>query len=277
MGTPQGVHRTVYVSWHFCHIERTYRLAKRRMISQNMNYDEELNSMTIEAQWLFNRLLSITDDCGVIPYGEKILISMLNINSEINPVYKKISGNFGKLLNEILNKKLLIVLEHNSKKYLCFKSESFDEYQSYLIKNRTKSEYLKITKDMFFQLYDTTFGKLREKSGISGDNDSYHIESKEHRVISRKQKEETGNFCKPEIEEVKNYFSERGINSNEYEKYFDFYESKNWYVGKNKMKDWKAAVRNWIRGMKETTKSKKTITNEHGTFEIDEKGNLSKI
>jgi hypothetical protein len=27
--------------------------------------------------------------------------------------------------------------------------------------------------------------------------------------------------------------------------FVDFYESKNWMVGKNKMKDWKASVRTW--------------------------------
>ena len=31
------------------------------------------------------------------------------------------------------------------------------------------------------------------------------------------------------------------------EKFIDFYESKGWMVGKNKMKDWKAAVRTWER------------------------------
>ena len=63
-------------------------------------------------------------------------------------------------------------------------------------------------------------------------------------------------FLKPTHEELKAYFEERGITSNEYERYYDFYESKNWMVGKNKMKDWKSAVRNWIRGMKPTQKSK---------------------
>jgi hypothetical protein len=29
--------------------------------------------------------------------------------------------------------------------------------------------------------------------------------------------------------------------------FVDFYESKGWLVGKNKMKDWKAAVRTWER------------------------------
>lgn len=33
----------------------------------------------------------------------------------------------------------------------------------------------------------------------------------------------------------------------EAEKFFDYYTSNGWHVGKNKMKDWKSAVRNWIR------------------------------
>jgi hypothetical protein len=31
------------------------------------------------------------------------------------------------------------------------------------------------------------------------------------------------------------------------EAFIDFYSSKNWMIGKNKMKDWKAAVRTWER------------------------------
>ena len=49
---------------------------------------------------------------------------------------------------------------------------------------------------------------------------------------------------KPSIEEIKAYCKERNNNINA-EQFYDFYESKNWYVGKNKMKDWKACVRTW--------------------------------
>lgn len=51
-------------------------------------------------------------------------------------------------------------------------------------------------------------------------------------------------FVKPTLEEVRNYCIERKNNVNP-EKFIDFYESKDWYIGKNKMKDWKAAVRTW--------------------------------
>ena len=53
-----------------------------------------------------------------------------------------------------------------------------------------------------------------------------------------------GRFKKPLISDISNYIEERGnlINAN---KFFDYYESNGWKVGKNKMKCWKAAVRNW--------------------------------
>ena len=57
-------------------------------------------------------------------------------------------------------------------------------------------------------------------------------------------------FTPPTVEDVKAYCEERG-NSVDPERFFDFYSSKGWMVGKNRMKDWKAAVRNWERDRKE--------------------------
>jgi hypothetical protein len=51
-------------------------------------------------------------------------------------------------------------------------------------------------------------------------------------------------FVKPTLDEVKNYCLERN-NSVDPESFIDFYESKGWLIGKNHMKDWKAAVRTW--------------------------------
>ena len=51
-------------------------------------------------------------------------------------------------------------------------------------------------------------------------------------------------FKKPTFDEVNNYCLERN-NNIDAEAFIDFYESKNFMIGKNKMKDWKAAVRTW--------------------------------
>tara|TARA_R110002012_G_scaffold9491_4_gene43573 strand:+ start:4511 stop:5113 length:603 start_codon:yes stop_codon:yes gene_type:complete len=53
-------------------------------------------------------------------------------------------------------------------------------------------------------------------------------------------------FKKPNKIEIKIYCIERKNNIN-FEAFYDFYESKNWMVGKNKMRDWKAAIRTWER------------------------------
>ena len=53
-------------------------------------------------------------------------------------------------------------------------------------------------------------------------------------------------FSPPEVEEIAAYCAERGNGVNP-QQFFDFYESKGWMVGKNRMKDWKAAVRTWER------------------------------
>lgn len=62
-------------------------------------------------------------------------------------------------------------------------------------------------------------------------------------------------FSPPKVEEVKAYFQEKGLSSKdaklEAEKFIDRYEANGWIVGKTKMKDWKAAARNWLRNRKE--------------------------
>ena len=58
-------------------------------------------------------------------------------------------------------------------------------------------------------------------------------------------------FAPPTVDEVRAYCQERGNNIDP-QRFVDFYESKGWFVGKNKMKDWKAAVRNWEGRDKQT-------------------------
>lgn len=60
-------------------------------------------------------------------------------------------------------------------------------------------------------------------------------------------------FTPPTIEEVAGYINEKGYHVNA-EQFVDFYASKGWMVGKNKMKDWKACVRTWERNRQNNTR-----------------------
>lgn len=72
-------------------------------------------------------------------------------------------------------------------------------------------------------------------------------------------KEKAKRFSPPTLEEVKNYCLERK-NAVEPQRFFDFYTAKDWYIGKNKMKDWKAAVRTW------ENKDKAELKQKQGSF-----------
>jgi hypothetical protein len=63
-------------------------------------------------------------------------------------------------------------------------------------------------------------------------------------TTNKNDKKERMLFIVPSLQEVSGYCQERNNNVDS-QKFFDFYESKGWMVGKNKMKDWKAAVRTW--------------------------------
>lgn len=63
-------------------------------------------------------------------------------------------------------------------------------------------------------------------------------------------------FIKPTIEEIQNYCNERN-NDIDADSFYDFYESKGWMIGKNKMKDWKSAIRTWEKHNKPKVKNDK--------------------
>ena len=81
-------------------------------------------------------------------------------------------------------------------------------------------------------------------------------------------------FKKPTLDEVKNYCILRK-NNIDAEAFIDFYESKNFMIGKNKMKDWKAAVRTWERREKDKPETMSKI-HQHLQKNLNVKEKLKK-
>lgn len=67
-------------------------------------------------------------------------------------------------------------------------------------------------------------------------------------------KGESKRFTPPTPDDVSAYALEKGYVIDA-EAFCDFYTSKGWKVGKDSMKDWQAAVRNWVRRDKEDGKT----------------------
>ena len=111
--------------------------------------------------------------------------------------------------------------------------------------------------------YDTYQCGLHDNQTITqqsnnGDATQNHPNNNDNKVKNENNdkkgcRDKTPRFIPPTLDDIKNYVAERGL-SCDAEKFFDFYQSKGWMVGKNKMKDWRAAVRNWARTEKQDNK-----------------------
>lgn len=132
-----------------------------------------------------------------------------------------------------------------------------------VVKSDTKKTVINVVNYRVYQ--DSENEKTTEKRQ-SNDTET----SQKH--TNKNEKNEKNNtikrFTPPTHEQVSSYCQERnnGIDSDEF---IDFYESKGWMVGKNKMKDWKAAVRNWERSRKKGTRAEKQTNTGHLDCERD--------
>lgn len=129
---------------------------------------------------------------------------------------------------------------------------------------RTAITHLKLTGELTYKSYSkyTVFTVknycLYQTSDIQNDiqatgkrhsNDILTTTIEEKKEVNNK-KEDTNvskkKFTPPSLDDVRTYCLERS-NNVDAQAFVDFYESKGWMVGKNRMKDWKAAVRTWER------------------------------
>ena len=110
-------------------------------------------------------------------------------------------------------------------------------------------------------------GKQKHMKDIS---DSYvphmenEIENENEIVIEDKiEKKPRAKFSPPDYNDIESYMKERNSVAGgvwpvdkvvtEAKKYFNYYQSNGWRVGKNPMKDWQAAARNWMNNANQFT------------------------
>lgn len=85
-----------------------------------------------------------------------------------------------------------------------------------------------------------------------------------YRVYGGNPSQKRSRFTPPTVEQVSQYVREQGYSVDPV-RFVDHYESNGWMVGKNKMKDWKAAVRNWNTGSPQNA-SRRNVHNPSGTL-----------
>ena len=165
-----------------------------------------------------------------IPYNDSMLATITN--TDINIVSAAI--NVFEQLNmiEIMDDGTYYMNE--VEKMLGFESEWAEKKRLYREKQRTSAGLIE-DKERTMSSENRT---LSDKSKRKSKSKSIEIDKEVSKNAKR--------FTPPTVEEVRAYCQERG-NHVDPERFVDFYSSKGWMVGKNHMKDWRAAVRTWER------------------------------
>lgn len=164
-----------------------------------------------------------------IPYNEQMLSTITNTNIDIVRSAVKIFTSL----------KMMDILDDGS--YYMNKIEKMIGHETYWAeRKRIQKSKIKCTDEL------DTLEKVQSVQHLSKQELELEIEL-EKELDKDNNTPKSRNFVKPTLEEVNSYCNERN-NGVDPEKWFNFYESKGWMIGKNKMKDWRAAVRTWERG-----------------------------
>lgn len=114
---------------------------------------------------------------------------------------------------------------------------------------------------------DTDIEEDKEKEEDKEEKYEYDGESFRPKSVPQAEKR-TKRFTPPTLEEVRSYCAERR-NNVDAQRFVDYYTSNGWLVGKNKMKDWKAAVRTWERNNTSSNKSSGIAVKQNASDDLD--------
>lgn len=219
-------------------------MAERRMFAKKITESDAFLDMPSSTQMLYFHLSMNADDDGFVNNPKKI---------------QRMCGASDDDFKLLIAKSFVILFEsgiivikhwkmHNYIQSDRYRPTDYVDEKSMLGVKKNKAYTLDVNKMDTKCIQDVSVGK--DSIGkVSIDKNSIVKDSKRESVRGEK----TKRFIPPSVEEVEQYCLERS-NNIDAQSFIDFYESKGWMIGKNKMKDWKAAVRTWERNRKQENK-----------------------
>ena len=227
-------------------------MAERRMFTKKITESDAFLDMPSSTQMLYFHFSMNADDDGFVNNPKKI---------------QKMCGASDDDFKLLIVKSFIILFDsgiivikhwkmHNYIQADRYRPTDYVEEKSMLGIKSNKAYTLDVSKMDTECIQNGYIGK--DSIGkVSIDKNSIDKDSKGESVRVEKAKR----FYPPTLDEVKQYCEERKNNIDPMA-FIDFYSSKGWMIGKNRMKDWKAAVRTWERKRKEESKTESSVYDE---------------
>lgn len=206
-------------------------MAERRMFAKSIVDSDAFLEMPMSARLLYYDLSMRADDDGFVNSPRKIMKFVGATNDDMNIlIARKFVIAFDNGVVVIKHWRI-----HNYIQSDRYKETNYKEQKALLTLDENKA-YKMAMDTPCIQNVSSLDTQVRLEIGKNRVNTN--IGAKRSR------------FTPPTTEEIQAYCNEKHYNVSP-EHFIDYYESNGWKVGRNSMKDWKAAVRNWARRDKE--------------------------
>ena len=215
-------------------------MAERRMFAKTIIDSDMFLDMPLSTQALYFHLSMRADDDGFINNPRKIQRMIGASDDDLKVLVMKrfilpfdsgvVVIKHWRIHNYIRNDRYKETVYQDEKAQLLLKENgAYTEVATIGIPDCNQDGYQMETQD---RLGKDRLGEVRVGEDREGDED-INVPTKPSK-----------RFTPPTVDEVREYCEERGNGVNP-QRFVDYYSSNGWMVGKNKMKDWKAAVRTW--------------------------------
>lgn len=201
-----------------------------RIIKESICTSETIDQMSWFEECFFHRLLVNCDDYGCMDARPKIL------KSKLFPLKDRLSlKDIESALHRLADIGCVRLYECDSKPYLYL--PTWESHQTVRAKRRKYPSPNDVKSDEIIC-------KQLQSDACNCARNPIQSESLSESNPRECAKAPRSKFVKPTVDEVRKYCKERKNTVNP-EAFCNFYESKGWKIGKDSMRDWKAAVRTW--------------------------------
>ena len=223
-----------------------------RILKESICTSENVDRLSAFQETVFYRLIVNCDDYGRMDARPKLLASKLFPLKDIR------SNQIDEALRALTSAELVTLYEVDGKPFLQMKT--WDRHQQVRAK---KSKYP--SPEIGKQVSDNICNQMISDDSKCPRNPIQSESNPNPNPNAGKRR-----FEPPTRDEVAGYIAEKGYRVDP-DRWMAYYESNGWKVGKNPMKDWRAAVRTWATNGVDSAPVKQTAQNSYSQRQYEEK------